>query len=278
MSNLLQLDESTVRLHDERVENNAFNREVLLATVKLLRGKSVKAIAKKVRRGIKFEAVEAIKELRHRNIIRYYGIFQKQFVTFIIAELAEYGILRYYLDDRKGEKLSSQLYLKWMYELADGIRYLQDCDYEHRELSSIDCFIADNFTLKLGDFDSTKEDITFTRAGGSSSIIRWTAPEVIKEEKRSVKSHVFSYGVMIWEIFTTEIPYSDIRGDFHVMVATCSGKRLTIPNDCPHNLKRLMQDCWRTNYEERPNIGDICQRFRRASISDDCQRVHQEMT
>jgi len=98
---------------------------------------------------------------------------------------------------------------------------------------------------------------------GRSNIILGTpayaSPECIVRklrDKKGPKSDVFSYGVILWELFTRESPWKgeDIAGLLQIALG---GERLKIPENCPLKLKLLMQACWEEEPANRPSFADI---------------------
>lgn len=83
------------------------------------------------------------------------------------------------------------------------------------------------------------------------------APEVIEKELRSPKSDVYSYGIVTWEICSREIPFAELKTKAEIMDAVVEGKRPKIPAGCPNVLRKIMQSCWKEDYETRPNMDEI---------------------
>ena len=246
------------------ISTGNYVEDVFGATLKLQTGEILNVAALRVFRSKDIHEVKSIKKLQHKHVIKYYGVVSYEWDSYILAELAENGTLRYYLDEwKKNENtsLSPEFMQRWAYETACGIRYLHECGYQHNTLGSINCFITKDLTLKLGDLSST-ETCTFTRrAGDLLGKIRWMAPEVIQHGIRSMKSHVYSYGVIVWEIITTDVPFSKIKGCYHTMLAIIRGERPPICSDCPPALNELVQHCWQEDPDKRPAIEAICESF-----------------
>ncbi len=253
------IDKSAVEFH-EVIGRGGFAHQVYRATVKLQSGEVCQAAAKKVR-NIEVNEVSVMKQLDHKNIIKFYAVLLEQFDTYIIMELAENGNLRHYLDECRKEnkfRLPSEIVLKWVHEGATGIQYLHDMNHSHRDIKSLNYLIMKDYTIKLGDLGLAK-DLDLTQdTSGMRGTCRWMAPEVIMDQRRSVKSDVFSFGTVVWEIFTTDVPFANIRGDFKVMNAICKGERNEIPDDCPPFLRDLITSCWKVDYNDRPTMVDIC--------------------
>ncbi|XP_072033490.1 uncharacterized protein [Amphiura filiformis] len=234
-------------------------------------GDTKAAAAKKVR-GIEVKEVQVMKELNHPNVVTFYGILSDGPDTYIIMERATNGDLRHYLSawrEKEKRMLPLNLAQKWVYEAACGVDYLHSIQHTtHRDIKSLNYLIMEDMTLKLGDLGLAKEMDFTQETSGQRGTCRWMAPEVIKEQMRSIKSDVYSYGVVVWEIGTTQIPFEDMKGDFQVMNAVCNGKRPAIPDDCPQQLKKLIEVCWQNDYRERPAMGEICQMLKQSAETE----------
>ena len=228
----------------------------------------LRVAAKKVRSESAREVeVCTLKQLNHRNIIKFHGLFRCDADFYIILELADNGdlfhfLLRYRIS-QENKNLPPRLPLKyvwkWVFEAASALAYLHSTSHNHRDVKSLNYLVMGDYMLKLGDMGMAKEmyDTQFTNKRRGTC--QWMAPEVIMEQKRSLKSDVYSFGIVVWEICTTDVPYHDRRGDFDIMTAVTQGERPTIPADVPQKLAEIMLKCWAENYTLRPNMKTICE-------------------
>ena len=84
--------------------------------------------------------------------------------------------------------------------------------------------------------------------------IRWMAPESFTEKKYSPASDVWSFGILIWEMFNpTKIPYEDLD-NMQCAVYITSGYRLPIPPDCPSTVANIIKACWQKKASKRPSF------------------------
>lgn len=84
--------------------------------------------------------------------------------------------------------------------------------------------------------------------------IRWMSPEAIVDGKYSIKSDVWAFGVVLWEIFSFgTTPYSKL-GHIQVIEKIIQGYRLETPTGCPIEIETLMQQCWNTEPDIRPDF------------------------
>ena len=86
--------------------------------------------------------------------------------------------------------------------------------------------------------------------------------EIMKKEPYTEKSDCFSMGIILWELMTRKLPYSEhavSKSNFVSQFedAIIKGLRPTVPADCPVEIKRIMTECWKDNAEERPSFEKI---------------------
>ena len=98
-------------------------------------------------------------------------------------------------------------------------------------------------------------------AGSKLGTPEWTAPEVLQSSRNSEAGDVYSYGVVLWELFTGQIPWEEISAMQVVLMVGFHKARLPIPTDSPKWAQELMESCFRAA-EERPTFSDIISRLR----------------
>ena len=84
------------------------------------------------------------------------------------------------------------------------------------------------------------------------------SPESIKDKQYSIKSDVFSYGVVLYELTSRMDPWKEMN-NAKASHEVLSGRRMEIPIDCPLILSNIMNLCWKQDPIERPNFYDIIQ-------------------
>jgi serine/threonine protein kinase len=91
--------------------------------------------------------------------------------------------------------------------------------------------------------------------------VRWSAPEALDEHKFSEKSDVWSFGVVLYELYTrAELPYKGLSNQ-RVWVDVTSGVRLSQPDGCPDKVYGLMRRCWASASQDRPTFEEIVNRL-----------------
>ena len=250
------IDRKTVKI-SKQVIGKGFSSYVFKGTFKRQDGTTEDVAAKKVHRNAEDE-VKILKNLKHRNVILFYGTISalEDLDTFIIMELAEKGDLFNYLhkSDRKGPiSITSQW--RWLLHAAWAIQYLHEEGLVHKDIKSPNFLIMADDTLKLGDFGFAARinESHPTRGNGTE---RWMAPELVIEQTRSKKSDVYSYGIVVWEMQTGEIPFREKQG-LAVVKALIFGERITIPSNCPPLMKKILESCLEENYTKRRTMKEL---------------------
>ncbi|XP_046846393.1 mitogen-activated protein kinase kinase kinase 20-like [Xenia sp. Carnegie-2017] len=196
--------------------------------------------------------------LSHRNIIQFYGVVNSSPNYGIVTEYAELGSVYSYCSENKKELQFGQI-VKWANDIAKGMNYLHyEAPYKiiHRDLKSKNVVISLDMTGKICDF-GTSRLATNTTHMSLNGTFPWMAPEVIQSLPVSELCDVFSYGVVLWEMLTREIPFEGMEGVQVALLVVTKQKRLTIPSTCPSPFSKLMQQCWKTDPKERPSFKEI---------------------
>ena len=202
-----------------------------------------------------------LQSLSHANIIAYYGHVVSPDHLVIVTEYAEKGSLFDYL--HRTSHLPPKLKLKWAIQAARGIKYLQDKNIVHRDVKSGNFLITSQDNLKICDFGIAK-DLSSTTASSRKGTIRWLAPEAFSFTSSSMlsqKADIFSFGIVLWELETCELPYKGAREERVMWLVGVEGSRPEIPPNCSPVLKDLMQRCWNTDRNRRPDMEVILQQL-----------------
>lgn len=242
-----------------------------------------------------FREAALMHEFNHPNILKLLGVCIEQEPFCMLFQYMEHGDLNSYLRkhntrgtmsniaqlsgsqvDLQGS-LPIQLLVNMSINIAAGLEYLAQHHYIHRDLATRNCLIDSNFTVKIADF-GLSQDIYATdycRLGDSALLpIRWMPPEAIMYAKFTLHSDVWSFGVVLWEIFSYGAqPYYSLSNE-EVVDHVRRGEVLKHPPGTPTEIYDLMVDCWATDPDDRPTASELHIGLRRwnpdmsASISD----------
>ncbi|KAM5305450.1 protein-tyrosine kinase 6 isoform 1-T1 [Glossophaga mutica] len=197
--------------------------------------------------------VQAMKKLRHKHILALYAVASLGDPVYIITELMAKGSLLELLRESDKEALPVLELLDIAEQVAQGMCYLESQNYIHRDLAARNILVGENNVCKVGDFGLArliKEDIYLSH--DRNVPYKWTAPEALSQGLYSVKSDVWSFGVLLHEIFSRgQVPYPGLS-NHEAFLRVDAGYRMPCPTECPPTTYRLMLSCWHRDPGQRP--------------------------
>uniref|UniRef100_A0A673M239 Mitogen-activated protein kinase kinase kinase n=1 Tax=Sinocyclocheilus rhinocerous TaxID=307959 RepID=A0A673M239_9TELE len=202
--------------------------------------------------------------LSHPNIMGLLGVCLQEPNLCLVMEYARGGPLNRAL---AGKRIPPHTLVDWAVQIARAMLYLH-CQaivpVIHRDLKSSNILILErvenddlsNKTLKVTDFGLAREWHRTTKMSAAGTYA-WMAPEVIRSSTFSKGSDVWSYGVLLWELLTGEVPFRGIDGLAVAYGVAMNKLSLPIPSTCPEPFARLMEDCWNVDPHARPPFTSI---------------------
>ncbi|XP_075979745.1 uncharacterized protein LOC142978970 [Anticarsia gemmatalis] len=249
-----------------------------------------RAVAAKALRNSQEEA-EILREactlasLDHDNIIRLVGVCIDDKPPLILMEVAFFGDLSKYLQDRrylvegstsdsetdlsKGNEEASHVSAHALTQLArqaaSALGYLSLRGVIHRDLRASNCLVDANRCLKLADFGMARATAAVGMDGGTEYACRrrglfpvlWMAPESLEQGVFSAASDVWALGVLVFELVTLGArPFGDMS-PLRVMHYVAEGNKPPMPRDATPQTNALAHLCWRRKPEERPTAAEV---------------------
>ncbi|XP_023943535.1 tyrosine-protein kinase Fer isoform X2 [Bicyclus anynana] len=198
-----------------------------------------------------------LKQYQHPNIVRLIGIAVQKQPIMIVMELVSGGSLLTFLRTR-ASNLSSRSLLAMCRDAAGGMRYLESKNCIHRDLAARNCLVGDDNIVKISDFGMSREEEEYIVSGGMKQIpIKWTAPEALNFGKYTSLCDVWSYGVLMWEIFSKgDTPYAGMSNS-RAREKIDNGFRMPAPEGCSEDVYALMLRCWEYEPDKRPHFHQI---------------------
>ncbi|XP_068686967.1 fibroblast growth factor receptor 4-like isoform X2 [Montipora foliosa] len=231
------------------------------------------------KRDLKSE-LELMKTLKpHPHVIKLLGCVTDTDPLLVLIEYVPYGDLLGYLRKSRGlndtyykdpdikpqTSLTSQQLMKFAWQIADGMSYLSLRKIIHRDLAARNVLVGETETCKVTDFgmarDVQQENIYERKTRGRLPV-KWTAYESLLYAKYTTKSDVWSYGVVLYEIFTVGgSPYPRMDGK-KIASLLQQGYRMPKPQHVDNDLYQIMINCWQNEPEARPSFADLTQQLK----------------
>ncbi|XP_062503039.1 ephrin type-A receptor 4a-like isoform X2 [Corticium candelabrum] len=199
-------------------------------------------------------------QFKHKNIVALRGLVLDGEPLMAVIEFMENGDLKQYLQSVSDVSDLSKDLLRMAREIASGMEYLSQMAFIHRDLAVRNVMLDSNFTCKIGDFGLSRDlsDSEYYITNGGKIPIRWTAPEAVMYRKYSAASDVWSYGIVLHEIWTIgRRPYDPSWNNDYVMKMVEAGYRLPPPPGCSRAIYDLMIRCWHPDHHLRPKFDQI---------------------
>ncbi|XP_021022136.1 NT-3 growth factor receptor isoform X2 [Mus caroli] len=257
-------------------------KDKMLVAVKALKDPTLAA-----RKDFQREA-ELLTNLQHEHIVKFYGVCGDGDPLIMVFEYMKHGDLNKFLRahgpdamilvdgqprQAKGELGLSQM-LHIASQIASGMVYLASQHFVHRDLATRNCLVGANLLVKIGDFGMSRDVYStdyyrlfnpsgndfciWCEVGGHTMLpIRWMPPESIMYRKFTTESDVWSFGVILWEIFTYgKQPWFQLSNT-EVIECITQGRVLERPRVCPKEVYDVMLGCWQREPQQRLNIKEI---------------------
>ncbi|XP_057368137.2 vascular endothelial growth factor receptor 1-like [Daphnia carinata] len=157
--------------------------------------------------------------------------------------------------------ISTRDLISWSYQIVRGMDYLASKKVIHGDLAARNILLADKGVVKVSDFGMAKKmyyKSNYVKKGQFLMPVKWMAIESLTDNSFSSQSDVWSYGVLLWELFSlgkVPFPGMDVA---HVLVKEIrKGYRMEKPDFAPNVFGKIMADCWKTKPDERPTFGQL---------------------
>uniref|UniRef100_A0AAF5PJU4 Tyrosine-protein kinase n=1 Tax=Wuchereria bancrofti TaxID=6293 RepID=A0AAF5PJU4_WUCBA len=211
--------------------------------------------------------VRMLRNLRHENIVRFYGVANRKEPLMIVMELVKEGALDVFLR-KNGSNLSMKNKLLMIRDAAFGLAYLHSQNIMHRDLATRNCLYTGEI-VKLSDFGMSTYGPQYKLLPTDKAPVRWIAPEVFRTLIYSFPSDTWAFFIMVWEIFNdaTE-PYAG-WDRARVKAEVLKGSRLSIPSTIPNILQELCKKAWNADVSKRPTMHTVASILMKLTTKND---------
>uniref|UniRef100_A0A4W5R5Q0 Tyrosine-protein kinase receptor n=1 Tax=Hucho hucho TaxID=62062 RepID=A0A4W5R5Q0_9TELE len=208
----------------------------------------------------------------HQNIVRCIGVSLQILPRCILLELMTGGDMKSFLRQNRPKtcQSSSLTMLELLHvarDIAFGCRYLEENHFIHRDIAARNCLLTcpgPDRVAKIGDFGMARDiyRASYYRKGGRAMLpVKWMPPEAFMEGIFTCKTDTWSFGVLLWEIFSLGYMPYPCKTNQEVLEFVTSGGRMDPPKSCPGPVYRIMTQCWQHCPEHRPNFSTILERI-----------------
>uniref|UniRef100_A0A667XGX0 Tyrosine-protein kinase n=1 Tax=Myripristis murdjan TaxID=586833 RepID=A0A667XGX0_9TELE len=201
------------------------------------------------------QEAQIMKKLRHDKLVPLYAVVSEEPI-YIVTEFMGKGSLLDFLKEGDGKYLKLPQLVDMAAQIADGMAFIERMNYIHRDLRAANILVADNLVCKIADFGLARliEDNEYTARQGAKFPIKWTAPEAALYGRFTIKSDVWSFGILLTELVTKgRVPYPGMVNR-EVLEQVERGYRMPCPQGCPESLHEMMRQCWKKDPDERPTF------------------------
>uniref|UniRef100_A0A673VZS4 Tyrosine-protein kinase n=1 Tax=Salmo trutta TaxID=8032 RepID=A0A673VZS4_SALTR len=217
-----------------------------------------KVAIKAIREGAMYEEdfieeAKVMMRLSHPKLVQLYGVCTHQKPIYIVTEFMGLGCLLNYIRQRRGTFSPGSL-LSICQDVSEGMEHLEAHGFIHRDLAARNCLVNDALVVKVSDFGMARYvlDDQYTSSSGAKFPVKWSPPEVFNFCKYSSKSDVWSFGVLMWEVFTEgKMPFEH-NPNHEVVMMVSEGHRLYRPKKATHNIYDIMLRCWHEVHHTLP--------------------------
>uniref|UniRef100_A0A8C1C622 receptor protein-tyrosine kinase n=1 Tax=Cyprinus carpio carpio TaxID=630221 RepID=A0A8C1C622_CYPCA len=214
----------------------------------------------------------------HLNVVNLLGACTKQGgPLMVIVEYCKHGNLSSYLKSKRGEyspykvnsiitfsdwdHLTMKDLISYSFQVAKGMEFLASRKCIHRDLAARNILLSENNVVKICDFGLARDvykDPDYVRKGDARLPLKWMAPETIFDRVYTTQSDVWSFGVLLWEIFSLGAsPYPGVCIDESFCRRLKEGTRMRAPDYATPEIYQTMLDCWLDRPKDRPTFTQL---------------------
>ncbi|KAI8536931.1 hypothetical protein RHMOL_Rhmol10G0295000 [Rhododendron molle] len=216
------------------------------------------------------QEVFIMRKIRHKNVVQFIGACTRPPNLCILTEFMSRGSVYNFLHKQRGAFKFPAL-LKVALDVSKGMNYLHQNNIIHRDLKTANLLMDEHEVVKVADFGVARVQTQPGVMTAETGTYRWMAPEVIEHKPYDHKADVFSFGVVLWELLTGEVPYLYLTPLQAAVGVVQQGLRPTIPKNTNPKLVELLERCWQQNPTLRPDFSEIIEMLQHMAKEVGCE-------
>ncbi|EFO92479.1 CRE-KIN-14 protein [Caenorhabditis remanei] len=175
-----------------------------------------------------------------------------------IVRIIDGSLLSYLRKNKTKTTLSERL--RFCIESADGLAYLEKKQCLHRDIAARNCLLSLTDQIKISDFGLSDDKRTEMQDDTLGKVpVKWLAPEVMQDKLYSLKSDVWAFGVLMWEIYADGAdPYPGMTNLQTRAKIFCDDYRMPFPEITPPMIAEIaLKSCWTKSPAERATMKSV---------------------
>jgi hypothetical protein len=219
--------------------------------------------------------VGVLSSLRHPNVVLFLGVCKSGPYELIVTEFLELGSLDTFLREKRHNNERHVAFtfnkkIDILLDVARGMQYIHSQGLIHRDIKTSNILLDKHYTAKICDLGHSRMVSTNSLMTGTIGTLQYMSPEIILNQQYDNRTDVYSFGIVMYEVFFEKIPFHMIDEQNGFGNMWCLGidvakneKRPAIPDDISDysvqelDYLRCMKQCWKANPEDRPSFDEI---------------------
>jgi c-src tyrosine kinase len=210
---------------------------------------------------------DVMTKMTHKNLVRLIGVAVASNPIMIVSEFMAKGCLLDFLRSRGRAVITGAVQLGFTKDICAAMLFLEQKNFVHRDLAARNILLSHDNVAKVADFGLAK-DSRLGQVDLGKLPIKWTAPEALRQKVSTSKSDVWSYGVVMWEIYSFgRAPYPRMSQK-EVVDKVVKGFRMEKPESCPKDLyTKVTLWCWELDAKNRPSFKALNDKLKKFSVA-----------
>eukprot|EP00891_Asterochloris_glomerata_P000005 jgi/Astpho2/5/gw1.00001.37.1_t len=201
--------------------------------------------------------IELLKNLNHKNIVKYLGSFKTRTHLHIILEYMENGSLASIIKPNKFGAFPESLVAVYIAQVLQGLAYLHDQGVVHRDIKGANILTTKGGLVKLADFGVAAKlgELEDGKDNGRIAVVGtpyWMAPEVIEMTSVTAAADIWSVGCLAIELLTGQAPYYDLQ-PMSALFRIVQDEHPPLPDDISRGMQDLLLQCFNKDPQQRPD-------------------------